>query len=137
MSALSDVLTQRREELGLTLAQIADAMGVSEATVQRWESGNIKNIRRERIPLLAEILKVSQATLMGIEQNILEPGGRIGRKTIEQKVSDKAIKLVLRIDSGLYERLCTLADLDNRSCEDELEYLLYWAVAQEIEAREE
>lgn len=137
MSALSDVLTQRREELGLTLAQIADAMGVSEATVQRWESGNIKNIRRERIPLLAEILKVSQATLMGIEQNILEPGGRIGRKTIEQKVSDKGIKLVIRIDSGLYERLCTLADLDNRSCEDELEYLLYWAVAQEIEAREE
>ena len=137
MSALSDVLKKRRPELGLTLAQIADAMGVSEATVQRWESGSIRNIRPERIALLSQILKVSQASLMGIEENILDPGGRIGRKTIPQKVSDKSMKLVIRIDSGLYDRLCTLAELDNRSCEDELEYLLYWAVAQEIEERED
>lgn len=39
MSNLSTVLKARRKDLGLTLAQIADEMGVSEATVQRWESG--------------------------------------------------------------------------------------------------
>ena len=32
---------ERREALGLTLAQLADRMGVSEATVQRWEAGVI------------------------------------------------------------------------------------------------
>lgn len=68
MSELSSVLKQRRKELGLTLAQIADAMGVAEATVQRWESGNIKSIRHEKIGKLAEILMVSPSALMGWEQ---------------------------------------------------------------------
>ena len=34
---LSSVLKTRRKELGLTLAQIADKIGVTEATVQRWQ----------------------------------------------------------------------------------------------------
>lgn len=62
---LSSILKQRRKELGLTLAQIADHMGVAEATVQRWESGNIKNIRYEKIGKLAEILQVNPASFMG------------------------------------------------------------------------
>lgn len=65
MTQLSTILKQRRKELGLTLAQIADAMGVTEATVQRWESGNIKTIRYEKIGKLSEVLKVSPALLMG------------------------------------------------------------------------
>ena len=65
MTELSSVLKRRRRELGLTLAQIADEMGVAEATVQRWESGNIKTVRHEKIGRLAEILKVSPAALMG------------------------------------------------------------------------
>lgn len=67
MSAISNILKSRRKELGLTLSQIADQMGVSEATVQRWESGNIKNLRHERIGPLAEILCVPPSVLMGWE----------------------------------------------------------------------
>lgn len=69
MSELSSILKQRRKELGLTLAQIAEAMGVAEATVQRWESGIIKTIRREKIGKLADILSVSPAALIGLEGN--------------------------------------------------------------------
>lgn len=69
MSELSSVLKQRRKELGLTLAQIADKMDVAEATVQRWESGNIKSIRYEKISKLAKILKVSPSALIGWEPN--------------------------------------------------------------------
>lgn len=65
MENLSALLKQRRKELGLTLAQIADQMGVAEATVQRWESGNIKSIRYEKIDKLAEILRVNPAAFMG------------------------------------------------------------------------
>lgn len=75
MSALSTVLKRRREELGLTLAQIADEVGVAEATVQRWESGNIKTLRHGRIDKLAEILKVHPATLMGWELESFIPAG--------------------------------------------------------------
>jgi transcriptional regulator with XRE-family HTH domain len=66
-NALSSVLKNRRDQLGLTLKQIADYMGVAEATVQRWESGNIKSVRYERIVALAECLRVSPSELMGWE----------------------------------------------------------------------
>lgn len=65
MTQLSIILKKRRKELGLTLAQIADQMGVAEATVQRWESGNIKSVRYDKINKLANILKVAPASLMG------------------------------------------------------------------------
>lgn len=67
MTALSEVMKKRRKELGLTLAQVADLVGVTEATAQRWESGNIKSVRNDKITLLADALKVSPADLMGWE----------------------------------------------------------------------
>ena len=63
--SISAVLSSRRHELGLTLKEVALAVGVSEATVQRWESGNIKNLRQDKIAKLAEALKISPSTLMG------------------------------------------------------------------------
>ena len=71
--SLSSVLKQRRKELGLTLLEIAEKMGVSEATAQRWESGGIKTLRQGRIAQLAEILNVSPAKLMGWEDNDSKP----------------------------------------------------------------
>lgn len=78
MENLSMILKQRRKELGLTLAQIADQMGVAEATVQRWESGNIKSIRYDKIGRLAEVLQVNPASFMdwgetvdGLPSNVL------------------------------------------------------------------
>lgn len=65
MENLSTVLKKRRKELGLTLAQVAEQMGVAEATVQRWESGNIKSVRYDKIDRLAEVLKVNPASFMG------------------------------------------------------------------------
>lgn len=68
MENLATVLKRRRKELGLTLLQIAEEMNVSEATVQRWESGNIKMLRHERIAKLAQVLKVAPSSLMGWEE---------------------------------------------------------------------
>lgn len=72
MENLSVILKQRRKELGLTLAQVAERMGVAEATVQRWESGNIKSIRYEKIDKLADILKVKPTSLMGWDDSFFE-----------------------------------------------------------------
>ena len=59
------IMQNMRKELGLTLKEVADYIGVSESTVQRWESGNIKNLRHEKIIKLAEVLKTTPAHLMG------------------------------------------------------------------------
>lgn len=60
-------INEQRKKLNLTLKDVADYVGVSEATVSRWESGNIANMRRDRISALAEILKVSPIDIMGID----------------------------------------------------------------------
>lgn len=61
---LAVVLRRRRSELGLTLKQVADAVGVSEATVQRWEAGTM-SIRYDRIVKLAEVLHVNPQEFFG------------------------------------------------------------------------
>lgn len=68
--ALGDMIKKRRAELNMTLLDVAKKVNVSEATVQRWESGNIKNLRHERISMLADALECSPAYLMewGIEE---------------------------------------------------------------------
>lgn len=76
MGSLSETLSRRRKEMGLTLLQIAEAMGVSEATVQRWESGNIKTLRYAKIGRLADILQVTPAALMGWENPDTPTGKR-------------------------------------------------------------
>lgn len=68
MGNLSTVIKQRRNELGLTLLQIAEAVGVSEATVQRWESGNIKTLRHDNLIKLSEVLNLSPPALMGWDE---------------------------------------------------------------------
>ena len=62
---IKDILKSRREELDLTLKDIADKCGVSESTVSRWESGDIENMKRNRIMALANALKLSPAVIMG------------------------------------------------------------------------
>ena len=58
-------------------------MGVAEATVQRWESGNIKSIRYDKISKLAEILQVYPTSFMdwgdSLPSNLrlLEPMNRV------------------------------------------------------------
>lgn len=58
-------LKNRRKELGLTMLQVATKVGVSEATVSRWESGDIANMKRDKIVLLANALQVSPSYIMG------------------------------------------------------------------------
>lgn len=61
---MSNYLADRRKKLGLTMKQVAEAVGVSEATVSRWESGQIANMRRDRISTYAKVLQVRPTFIM-------------------------------------------------------------------------
>ena len=52
---VKDIITNRRTELGLTMKELADMVGVSEGTISRWESGEIENMRRDKIATLEHI----------------------------------------------------------------------------------
>ena len=63
----------RREELGLTMKQVAEACGVAEGTVSRWESGKIGNMKRNKIAALAAVLRVSPIDVMdGKEEDTVD-----------------------------------------------------------------
>lgn len=62
---MKDIIKTRRTELKLTLKEVADYVGVSEATLSRWESGNITNPRRDKIAALAKKLNISPSLIVG------------------------------------------------------------------------
>lgn len=69
--SVGKLIYDRRTELGITQKEVADFVGVSEATVSRWESGHIDNMRRDRIAALSKILRMSPLAIMGIDDTDL------------------------------------------------------------------
>lgn len=65
MNITSERIKKRREELELTLKQVAAIVGVSDSTILRWETGDIKNMAIDKVELLARALKCSPAFIMG------------------------------------------------------------------------
>lgn len=62
------LIASKRKELNLTLHEVAEYVGVTDSTILRWETGNIQNMKRDKIKLLSEILKVSPMVIMGWEE---------------------------------------------------------------------
>lgn len=70
--AIKDIIKERRIELGLTLEQVADKVGTSKQTIQRYETGVISNIPSDKIEALAVALQTTPQHIMGwdIEDDI-------------------------------------------------------------------
>ena len=66
---IKSIIKNKRLSLGLTLEEVGSAVGVTKATVQRWESGNISNLRRDKIAKLAAVLKLDPMELVGVESS--------------------------------------------------------------------
>lgn len=58
-------LKVRRESLGLSQEEVARKIHVTRSTVSKWEKGNIKNMKRDKIRGLAQVLKINPL-LLGI-----------------------------------------------------------------------
>ncbi|MEQ6355950.1 XRE family transcriptional regulator [Lysinibacillus sp. M3] len=62
---IGDRIKKARLQRGMTLIEVAEKLGKTEATIQRYESGNIKNLKNDTIEELANVFNVSPAHLMG------------------------------------------------------------------------
>lgn len=62
---LKDRIKRARHHKGLTLDEVAQKVGVSRQTIQRYESGVISNIPSDNIEKIARALSTSPAELMG------------------------------------------------------------------------
>ncbi|MCQ2009222.1 helix-turn-helix domain-containing protein [Sporolactobacillus sp. STSJ-5] len=62
---ISERIKEMRLKRDLTQKQLGDIIKKSEATVNRYESGNIKNLKNDTILEIAQALRCSPAYLMG------------------------------------------------------------------------
>lgn len=65
MENLGKRIYDLRKELGLTLDEVGQSVGVGKSTVRKWEQGIIANMRRDKIKNLAMVLQTTPAYLMG------------------------------------------------------------------------
>lgn len=84
---INDRIKLRRHEMRVTLEDVAKHVGVTRATVQKYESGIISNIPSDKIEALAKALNCSPAYLMGWEE---EPDA-IFAKCPEPRITDDVV----------------------------------------------
>ena len=60
-------LKQLRKQRNMTLEQVASLVGVGKSTVRKWETGQIANMKRDKIPVLAEALGTTALFLLGVD----------------------------------------------------------------------
>jgi len=61
---MNEYIRKRRKSLKLTTEQVAKYIGVSSPTVTRWETGEIKNIKNDKVLKLATILEIDPMVLI-------------------------------------------------------------------------
>lgn len=92
----NELIKLRRKELKLTMREVAEAVGVSEATVSRWESGNIANMGRDKIALLSKVLKISPSQIAGYDEDKDNSLGNLkSSPTTSKFVDDESLKFAL------------------------------------------
>lgn len=64
-------MQKRRKELGLSADEVGDKLGVSRASIYRYESGEIEKFPLSSLNPLAEVLNTTPEYLMGWKDDIL------------------------------------------------------------------
>ena len=67
---IGERIKKRRKDLGLSAEQIAEKLGVSPATIYRYESNDIMNMRIDKLEPIAKVLRTTPAYLMGWDEAI-------------------------------------------------------------------
>ena len=95
---INQKLKKRRLDLGLTMSELSKRVGVSEATISRWESGDIANMKRDKIVLLAKALNVTPSFIM--EWDDKTDGDRIRAIPGTRPATVKTIPLFTELSCG-------------------------------------
>lgn len=104
-----ELISQRRKELGLTLEELGNMVGVGKSTVRKWETGFIENMKRDKIALLASALRIKPSLLVGCDEYD-EPKA--------SQANSKQVPLLGRVAAGIpigaYENIEKWLTIDER-----------------------
>lgn len=67
---VKDIIKKKRLERGYTMKELADIVGVSEATVSRWEAGILPTLKSTKINALSCALGIAPMSLISSLTNV-------------------------------------------------------------------
>lgn len=116
---IGERMKSRREEIGVSVLDIAEQTGLSKATIHRYESGEIKKIKLPVIGTIANILKVNPDWLIGKSENKL-------RVVTTEYVETKDRRDIKKVLYGLSEYITAKNNLlyDNKPLTPEVRLML-------------
>lgn len=129
--SVKDLIKEKRLSLGMTMKEVADKVGVSEATISRWESGEISNMRRGAISALAKALGISPNEIMGWEQISGDSSNDISTSPTGEKIDARTrrqLEKVLEDDELTYNGV-VLNEEDKEKVKKALE-LAFWDIKE-------
>lgn len=82
--------------------EVSKKVGVSEGTISRWESGDIANMRRDKILAIAKALNITPNIIMGWEDmpiiKLSQKEEKLVTKYRENPSMQKAVDTLLGIE---------------------------------------
>lgn len=107
MKSYGEIIKNRRQELGISIRQLAGMMGVNPSTILRWESGRISGLRKQNMDGLSRCLHLPMEAFDGASETTPEEDleAMTLRTTIEYQL--KGIKDVksLRLISNIVKEI--------------------------------
>ncbi len=119
MENLGKRIYDARISQGLSLEAVGQYVGVGKSTVRKWENGMIKNMRRDKIKKLSEVLHVSPGYLMGWTNDPSDYGD-------EQESKDDGLTEIQRRYLSVIEKLSPAQQQEG------LKYLVFLEKTQDL-----
>ena len=110
MCEIANKIKARRLELGLTLEDVGKAVGVGRSTVRKWETGMIKNMGRDKIAALADVLQINPVQLVPMPSRAMRSDDEERLEALHQD-----------------PRLCLLFDRSRKMSSSDVEFMLQMA----------
>lgn len=108
----AQLLKKKRLALGKTMKEVAEEVGVSETCISRWESGDISNMRRDRIAAYAKALQTSPLVVMGITtEELINEQNELSVLMEDVRNRDELKELLLIARDASREQVVTISNM--------------------------
>lgn len=95
---VGDRIRKQRELLKISQTELAEKVKISKQTLYKYEKNIITNIPSDKIEELAIVLHVSEAYLMGWEENLTEQNANLISDILSDSILFEHIKKLMKLN---------------------------------------
>lgn len=114
MKTMAQRIHQKRVENDLTMEHLAELVGVSRSTINKWEKAQVEDIKRPYIKKMADIFHCDVKWLMGLEGTKVNvtyhaPGRENVTLSVDEGDDDTPLMGRIALKAQLYEAAANVA----------------------------